>query len=73
MNTLVGERITLICAVYIYTGKLVSVSAECVTLTEAAIVYETGPFNDSKWKDAQSLPHEWNVQKTLIESFGIMK
>ena len=40
---------------------------------QAAIVYETGPLTDGKWKDAQSLPGDWYVQIGAIESFGILK
>lgn len=70
---LMGERVTLFCANYIYTGKLVGVNDTCVLLSDAAIVYETGPFNDGAWKDAQKLPSSWYVQTSAIESFGILK
>lgn len=70
---LMGERVTLFCMNYIYTGKLVGVNDSCVLLEDAAIVYETGAFTDKNWKDAQSLPSEWYVQIATIESFGILK
>lgn len=70
---LIGERVTLFCANYIYTGKLVGVNESCVLLNDAAIVYETGSLSDSNWKDAQKLPSSWYVQMTAIESFGILK
>ena len=70
---LLGERVTLFCAVYIYTGKLVGVNDDCVLLEDAAIVYETGAFTDKSWKDAQKLPQAWYVQKNTIESFGLLK
>jgi len=73
LDKLLGERVTLFCAVYIYTGKLIGVNTDCVLLQDASIVYETGPLNDGKWKDAQVLPNEWYVQKGLIESFGKLK
>jgi hypothetical protein len=73
MESLMGERITIFCAVYIYTGKLIGVNDEYVLLSDAAIVYETGDFHDEKWKDAQTLPNDWYVQKSMIESFGVMK
>jgi hypothetical protein len=73
MDKLLGERITLFCANYIYTGVLSGVNETCVLLTEAAIVYETGPFGDKKWKDAQNFPAEWYVQLSAIESFGRLK
>ena len=73
LEKLLGERITLFCLNYIYTGKLVGVNETCVLLSDPAIVYETGPFTDAKWKDAQTLPHEWYVMKSAIEGFGIVK
>lgn len=73
LEKLLGERVTLFCAVYIYTGKLVGVNDKCVLLEDAAIVYETGPLNDKKWKDAQPLPGPWYVSIGMIESFGVLK
>ena len=70
---LLGERVTLFCANYIYTGKLVGVNESCVLLEDAAIVYETGTLIDKAWRDAQSLPHAWYVQVAFIESFGLLK
>ena len=73
LEKLIGERVTLFCAIYIYTGKLVGVNDSCVLLQDAAIVYETGPLTDGKWKDAQALPGDWYVTTSMIESFGLLK
>ena len=74
LEGLMGERVTLFCANYIYTGKLVGVNATCVMLEDAAIVYETGSFTDTNWKDAQNLgKNPWYVQTSAIESFGKLK
>ena len=70
---LMGQRITLFCLNYIYTGTLVGVNESCVKLKDAAIVYATGAFGEKQWKDAQSLPHEMYVMLAAIESFGIVK
>ena len=70
---LLGERVTLFCMNYIYTGKLAGVNESCVLLEDAAIVYETGELNTKAWKDAQALPGPWYVQIGAIESFGILK
>lgn len=70
---LIDQRVTLFCAAYIYTGKLVGVNDTCVKIEDAAIVYETGSFTDKSWKDAQKLPHDWYVQTGMIESFGVLK
>ena len=73
LEKLMGERVTLFCANFIYTGKLVGVNDTCVLLQDPAIVYETGAFTDKAWKDAQKLPNSWYVQTSAIESFGILK
>ena len=73
LQKLLGERVTLFCLNYIYTGKLIGVNETCVLLTEAAIVYETGELNSKNWKDAQNLPHDWYVQLSAVESFGVLK
>lgn len=73
LDLLLGERVTLFCQIYIYTGKLVGVNDSYVKLEDAAIVYETGPLDDKQFKDAQKLPNSWYVQKNAIESFGILK
>jgi hypothetical protein len=70
---LLGQRVTLYCSAYIYTGELIGVNDTCVKLKDAAIVYETGPFTDKVWKDAQKLPNDWYVQTSSIESFGVLK
>ena len=68
-----GQRITLFCLNYIYTGTLIGVNDECVRLDDAAIVYETGPLCDKAWKDAQKLPHATYVMLACIESFMLLK
>ena len=73
LDKLIGERVTLFCLNYIYTGKLSGINATCVLLSDASIVYETGVLHDKKWKDAQSLPGDWYVQLNCIESFGVLK
>ena len=73
LMALIGERVTLFCLNYIYTGLLVGVNDSCVMLKDAAIVYETGPLTSKDWKDSQSLPGEWYVQISAVESFGRLK
>lgn len=73
LMALLGERVTLFCLNYIYTGKLVGVNDSCVMLEDASIVYETGPLGTKEWEDAQALPYSWYVQLGAIESFGVMK
>lgn len=74
LEALLGETITVFCALYFYTGKLVGVNSTCIKLEDTYIVYETGAFSEKGWKDAQKLPHKyWYVQTGMIESFGKMK
>jgi hypothetical protein len=70
---LMGQRITLFCLNYIYTGTLVGVNETCVKLDDPAIVYETGAFTDKYWKDAQKLPNSLYVQLACVESFCVLK
>lgn len=73
LEALMGQRVTLFCMNYIYTGKLIGVNQTCVKLSDAAVVYETGALTDKTWKNAQSLPQDWYVATSAIESFGILK
>lgn len=73
LESLMGERITLYCMNYIYTGKLVGVNATCVKLIEASIVYDTGPAAENQYKVKEPFPDAWYVQTGAIESFGLFK
>jgi len=73
LEALFGERVTLFCMNYIYTGKLIGVNSTCVLLESPSIVYETGAFTDKAWKDAQALPNNLYVQTGAIEAFGKVK
>lgn len=70
---LMGQTVTLFCLNYIYTGLLAGVNDSYVKLEKAKIVYETGSFTEKAWGDAQSLPGDWYVQMSAIESYGILK
>jgi hypothetical protein len=73
LEKLLGQRVTLFCCRYIYTGKLIGVNNTCVLLTNCGIVYETGPFDKIEWHDYQKLPNDFYVMIQSIESFGIVK
>lgn len=70
---LIGQRITVFCMNYIYTGDLVGVNDTQIKLDKPAIMYETGAFTDKSWKDAQSLPNTLYIRTAAIESYGIVK
>ena len=71
--SLLGEKVTLMCVNYFYTGILEGVNETCVKLKDPSIVYETGAWNEPRWKDIQALPNDIYVQISAIESFGILK
>jgi hypothetical protein len=73
LEALLGERITVFCCRYIYTGKLIGVDEKCIKVTDCGIVYETGELTSNDWTDYQKLPHDWYVALSSIESFGILK
>lgn len=73
LESLLGKRVTLFCVNYIYTGELQGVNDRFVKLSNAGIVYETGPLTTGGWKDMQPLPGEWYVQTASIESYGVLK
>ena len=73
LEGLLGEQVTLFCMNYFYTGRLVGVNETCVKLETPQIIYETGPWNEADWKNAQGLPVEHlYVQVSAIESFGAL-
>lgn len=71
--SLVGKRVTFFTMNYIYTGTLVGVNTRDVKLEDAGIVYETGPFNDSNWKDYQKCPNPIYVRLNSVEAYSVLK
>lgn len=74
LESLLGERVLLMCAGYFYEGKLVGTNETFVKIDDASIVYSTGEWKDKSYADIQKLhSKEWYVQRGLIESFGKSK
>lgn len=73
LKEFLNKRVTIFGAVYIYTGDLVQIDDSYAKLENAAIVYETGAFNEKNWLDAQALPHPVYVRLSNIESIMILK
>ena len=70
LESLLGERVLLMCLNYFYVGKLMGVNRTCVMLHDASIVYETGDWSASSWKDAQAVQRSVvYVRLAAIESF----
>jgi len=72
-DAVLGEKVMVICNIYIYTGKLVGVNDDHLELDDAKIVYETGKLDEGNWKDAQPLISPHRVMKQAIESWGLSK
>lgn len=72
-DAMLGEKVTLFCGVYIYTGKLVGANSDHVELADPKLVYETGELASGSWKDAQALPSPWRVMRQAVESWGPAK
>ncbi len=70
---LVGQRVTLFCMNYIYTGKLTGVNTRDVKLEDPSIVYETGAFSEKEWKDAQKLPNDLYIRLNSVEAYTVLK
>ena len=70
---LLGQNVTFFCMNYFYTGELIGVNETCILLKEPKIIYETGSFSDSNWKDVQRVCDELYIQISLIEAFGKVK
>ncbi|MCP3684562.1 MAG: hypothetical protein GY861_17995 [bacterium] len=74
LESLLGDRVLIMCAGYFYEGKLSGVNEQCVELEDPGIVYETGPFTEDNYKAIQKLHvGKWFVSMALIESFGLSK
>lgn len=55
LDSLLGEKVLLLCGNYFYAGKLTGVNNTFVELDDASIVYETGEWSAPAYKDAQKL------------------
>ncbi len=69
-EAVLGESITILSGVYHYTGILSGVHEDHLELSDPKLIYETGAWTDSDWKDAQPLPSPWRVMRQGIESWG---
>jgi ferredoxin-fold anticodon binding domain-containing protein len=74
LEALLGKKVAVFCLNYIYAGTLTGVNKDDIILSEAGIVYETGPLKERGYKDWQALPgNEWRVRTSCIESYGEME
>lgn len=73
LTSLIGQRVTFFCMNYIYTGKLVGINTRDIKIEDAGIVYETGSFSDSNWKDFQKMPHPIYIRLNSVEAYSVIK
>ena len=70
LESLLGERVLLLCLNYFYAGKLVGVNRASVLLHDASIVYETGDWSAASFKDQQAIKRSAvYVRIAAIEAF----
>lgn len=53
---LLGKDVYCGCMNYAYAGKVTGVNEKFIELSAPKVIYETGPWNATSWKDAQALP-----------------
>ena len=72
-EAVLGEKVSIWCGVYIYTGVLAGVNEDHIELRDPKLVYDTGELSSGDWNDAQSLPDPWRVMRQAVESWGPAK
>lgn len=69
LDSLLGEKVLLLCVNYFYSGTLVGVNEKDVLLEDGHIVYETGSWKDKGFADAQKVSDKLYVRTAAIESY----
>ena len=69
LDDLVGQKYAFQCARYIYFGKVKTINAIYIELTNASIVYNTGELKAKDAGDKQELPSNLFIMRNAIESF----
>ena len=64
-----GVRLMFVCGAYIYAGKVENAGHENIELSEAVLVYDTGPYNDKYWKESDYIGNI-NLVVSQIEAWG---
>lgn len=73
LEAFLGQKITVYCFGFIYTGILEGVNDKFIKLNGAKIVYDTGSHSSKEWQTAEPMPGCWYVMTSAIESFGDFK
>ena len=69
LEDMIGETVFLMCSAYFYHGKLEALSATDIELSDAFIVYETGPWSEAGFKDKQKLPNNVFIKLHAVEAY----
>lgn len=69
LESLLGKKVLIMCVNYFYSGILSGVNEKCLKLDDAGIVYETGEFDSTTFKDFQKIKSPVYVNLSAIESF----
>jgi hypothetical protein len=70
LEALLDQEVIIFCVNYFYAGKLIGINDTCILLENGGIVYETGSFNELKWKDFQKVADKLYIRLDSIESFA---
>jgi hypothetical protein len=73
MDEVIGKRVLVMCLNYFYEGKLEEVTGNFIRLSDAGIVYETGPWSADRYEDIQKTEGDHCVMTQAIESFCLSK
>ena len=73
LESLLGEYVEVLCYRYIYHGKLTGVNDKDILITDASIVFETGPYDKKEYEDIQKLGRDVYVRIDAIESYLVAK
>lgn len=73
MSIKLNHCYTFICSRFIYWGRVKVISDDGYWLSDAFIIYETGPWKDPKWQSYERLPNGWHIPKIAVECIGIGK
>jgi len=73
LESLLGEVIEVMCYRYIYHGKLTGVNEKDILITDASVVFNTGPYDNKDYEDIQKLGRDLYVRTAAIESYSLAK
>ena len=66
----IGAYCFFVCPRFFYWSRVQAVSDESIFLTDAYIIYETGPWKDEQWQTMEKLPCDWAVSRGAVEFYG---